>query len=307
MEYDEHQGILIEEAIQAMVYDTSGNYVDMTFGRGGHAQRMLHSLDDSARLLVLDRDPEAIQVAKELAEKDDRVTWAHERFGNLGELVIESESLQGVLFDLGVSSPQLDDPRRGFSFLRNGPLDMRMDSSRGFSAAEWISSASEEEISDVIYRYGEERHSRRMAKRVVEARRLKPISTTLELAELFKAAHPSWQRDRHTATKAFQAIRIHVNNELDELSQGLDIALDRLCVGGRIVVISFHSLEDRIVKRFMSRHTRGDDFPRGLPITESELRPRLKLIGKPRRVSSLELADNVRSRSAIMRVAQKIK
>ena len=176
MEYDEHQGILIEEAIQAMVYDTSGNYVDMTFGRGGHAQRMLHSLDDSARLLVLDRDPEAIQVAKELAEKDDRVTWAHERFGNLGELVIESESLQGVLFDLGVSSPQLDNPRRGFSFLRNGPLDMRMDSSRGFSAAEWISSASEEEISDVIYRYGEERHSRRMAKRVVEARRLKLVS-----------------------------------------------------------------------------------------------------------------------------------
>lgn len=307
MEHGEHKGILIEEAIQAMVYDTSGSYVDMTFGRGGHAQRMLESLDSSARLLVLDRDPEAINIAKELAKNDARVTWAHERFGNLGELVIEDGSLNGVLFDLGVSSPQVDDPQRGFSFLRDGPLDMRMDSSKGFTAADWICSASENEIADVIYRYGEERHSRRMAKRVVDARRLKPILTTLELAELFKAAHPSWQQDRHPATKAFQAIRIYVNNELNELSQGLDIALDRLCIGGRIVVISFHSLEDRIVKRFMGRHAKGDGFPRRLPVKNSELCPRLKLIGKPKRVSAVELADNVRSRSAIMRVAQKIK
>ena len=307
MEHGEHKGILIEEAIQAVVYDTSGSYVDMTFGRGGHAQRMLESLDSSARLLVLDRDPEAINIAKELAKNDARVTWAHERFGNLGELVIEDGSLNGVLFDLGVSSPQVDDPQRGFSFLRDGPLDMRMDSSKGFTAADWICSASENEIADVIYRYGEERHSRRMAKRVVDARRLKPILTTLELAELFKAAHPSWQQDRHPATKAFQAIRIYVNNELNELSQGLDIALDRLCIGGRIVVISFHSLEDRIVKRFMGRHAKGDGFPRRLPVKNSELCPRLKLIGKPKRVSAVELADNVRSRSAIMRVAQKIK
>jgi 16S rRNA (cytosine1402-N4)-methyltransferase len=307
MELGEHKGILIEEAIQAMVYDTSGSYVDMTFGRGGHAQRILNSLDNSAQLLVLDRDPEAIHIAKQLAEKDVRVTWAHERFGNLGNLVIENGSLNGVLFDLGVSSPQVDDPQRGFSFLRDGPLDMRMDPSKGFTAADWICSASEDEIADVIFRYGEERHSRRMAKRVVAARRLKPISTTVELAELFKAAHPAWKRDRHPATKAFQAIRIYVNEELDELSQGLDIALDRLCVGGRIVVISFHSLEDRIVKRFMSRHVKGDDFPRGLPVTDSELCPRLKLLGKPQRVSAVELADNARSRSAIMRVAQKIK
>ena len=307
MEHGEHKGILIEEAIQAMVYDTSGSYVDMTFGRGGHTQRMLDSLDSSARLLVLDRDPEAIHIAKELAKNDARVTWAHERFGNLGELVIENGSLNGVLFDLGVSSPQVDDPQRGFSFLRDGPLDMRMDSSKGFTAADWICSASEDEIADVIYRYGEERHSRRMAKRVVDARRLKPILTTLELAELLRAAHPSWQRDRHPATKAFQAIRIYVNNELNELSKGLDIALDRLCIGGRIVVISFHSLEDRIVKRFMGRHAKGDVFPRGLPVKNSELCPRLKLMGKPKRVSGVELADNVRSRSAIMRVAQKIK
>lgn len=307
MERGEHKGILIEEAVEAMVCDASGSYVDMTFGRGGHAKRILDSLNSSARLLVLDRDPEAIHIAKELAQKDARVTWAHDRFGNLGDLVIENGSLNGVLFDLGVSSPQVDDPQRGFSFLRNGPLDMRMDSSAGFTAADWIGSASEDEIADVIYQYGEERYSRRMAKRVVDARRLKPILTTLELAELFKAAHPSWQQDRHPATKAFQAIRIYVNNELNELSQGLDIALDRLCVGGRMVVISFHSLEDRIVKRFMNRHAKGDDFPRGLPVTNSELCPRLKLMGKAKKVSAVELANNVRSRSAIMRVAQKIK
>ncbi len=303
-----HETVLFQEAVEALIQDTAGKYVDATFGRGGHSRLILSKLSKQGELLGFDRDPQAIEVAKDLQREDSRLKVAHAPFSQLEEYVSAqswSEGVNGILFDLGVSSPQLDEAERGFSFLRDGPLDMRMDPGKGPSASEWINSAAENDIADVLYKYGEERHSRRMARRIVEERLKKPITRTGELAQFIKEANPSWERDKHPATRAFQGIRIYINSELEELESALDQSLELLTIGGRLVVISFHSLEDRIVKRFIAKQAKGDSFPRDLPISQEMLNPRLKPIGKAVKASRQEIQNNPRARSAIMRIAEK--
>ena len=305
----EHQAVLKEPAVAGLNIKSQGAYVDATFGRGGHSQAILDKLSDRGRLLVIDRDPQAIVKANELAAADARVSVAHCEFSQLGRVIREwtnEGSVDGILFDLGVSSPQLDDAERGFSFMRSGPLDMRMNPMQGSSAAAWINSASPEEIADVLFRYGEERHSRRMARAIVDARSESPITTTNRLAEIIKQANPSWERDKHPATRAFQAIRIFINNELEELQSALEQAVSALAPGGRLAVISFHSLEDRIVKNFMALQTKGDSFPRGLPVTTAALNPKLKTIGKKIQADPEEVRHNPRARSAVLRIAEKL-
>lgn len=304
-----HETVLMQEAVDALMVNDNGVYIDATFGRGGHSRAILERLGSNGRLIVFDKDPEAISVAEEIQETDARLELAHAPFSELEERMNAkglSGCVDGIIFDLGVSSPQLDVAERGFSFLRDGPLDMRMDPSVGVSAAEWINSAAEKDIADVLYQYGEERHSRRMARRIILERAEKPISTTGELAEIIKQANPAWERDKHPATRAFQGIRIFINDELSELDKGLEQALTVLKVGGRLVAISFHSLEDRIVKKFIALQAKGDNFPRGLPVSQDLLNPRLKAIGKRVKASSIEVEKNPRARSAVMRIAEKI-
>lgn len=304
-----HETVLMQEAIDALSIRKDGLYVDATFGRGGHSRLILEHLGEKGRLIVFDKDPEAIEVAKKMREKDERLLIAHAPFGDIEEQLVVlgvDGGVDGVLFDLGVSSPQLDNAERGFSFLRDGPLDMRMNPETGQSAEQWINNAEEKEIADVLYQYGEERHSRRMARRVILEREAKRITTTGELAEIIKEANPSWERDKHPATRAFQGIRIFINDELGELERGLEQSLSVLKVGGRLVVISFHSLEDRMVKKFIALQTKGDNYPRDLPIPQEMLNPKLKSIGKRIKASAFEVGRNMRSRSAVMRVAEKI-
>ncbi|GJM13110.1 MAG: ribosomal RNA small subunit methyltransferase H [Pseudohongiella sp.] len=304
-----HETVLIAEAVEALSIRKDGIYVDATFGRGGHSRLILEHLGANGRLIVFDKDPEAIEVADQIRTEDERLEIIQSPFGDIEAQLAAlglSEGVDGILFDLGVSSPQLDNAERGFSFLRDGPLDMRMDPTTGRSAEEWINSAEEKEIADVLYQFGEERHSRRMARRVVIERAERRITTTGELAEIIKEANPAWERDKHPATRAFQGIRIFINDELGELERGLAQALRALRVGGRLVVISFHSLEDRMVKKFISLESKGDNYPRGLPIPQEMLNPKLKPIGKRIKASALEVDRNTRSRSAVMRVAEKI-
>lgn len=304
-----HETVLLEAAVAALLVSDTGFYVDGTFGRGGHSRRILQRLQPQGRLLAIDKDPEAIRVARLELGTDERFEVVQGSFSRLAELVAAAGmtgAVSGVLLDLGVSSPQLDEAQRGFSFSQDGPLDMRMNPEEGQSAAQWLASASEEEIADVIYRYGEERFSRRMARAVVEQRKLQPITTTLQLAEIIKQANPAWEKHKHPATRAFQGIRIHINRELEDLQSVLKQALDVLCIGGRLVVISFHSLEDRIVKQFISEQAKGDDYPVGVPVQYADLNPRMKKIGKPVKADDEEVNLNPRSRSAIMRVAEKI-
>lgn len=304
-----HESVLLDEAIDGLNIDGNGIYIDATFGRGGHSAEILNRLGEEGRLIVFDRDIDAIEVAADLAAQDSRVTVVHAPFSELSETITEMGlvgRLSGVLFDLGVSSPQLDNPERGFSFMRSGPLDMRMDTTRGTSAAQWINSASEKEIADVIYQFGEERHSRRMARSVVEERKVSPIVDTGRLAEIIKQANPAWERDKHPATRAFQGIRIFINDEFSEISAAIEQAVNVLQINGRLVVISFHSLEDRIVKKFISLQAKGDKFPRDLPVMGSQLNPTLKAVGKAQKASQVELAKNPRARSAVLRVAEKI-
>lgn len=308
-ERPQHETVLLETAVVALLVNDTGFYVDGTFGRGGHSRRILQGLQPQGRLLAIDKDPEAIRVARAELGADSRFEVVQGSFSRLAELVAAAGltgKVSGVLLDLGVSSPQLDEAQRGFSFSQDGPLDMRMNPEEGQSAAQWLASASEQEIADVIYRYGEERFSRRMARAVVEQRKLQPITTTLQLAEIIKQANPAWEKHKHPATRAFQGIRIHINRELEDLQSVLQQALDVLCVGGRLVVISFHSLEDRIVKQFISKQAKGDDYPAGVPVQYADLNPRLKKIGKPVKADDEEVSLNPRSRSAIMRVAEKI-
>lgn len=305
----QHITVLLQEAVDALITDHSGRYVDGTFGRGGHSRLILQCLDGSARLLAIDKDPRAIEAGQELMAEDPRFEIEHGSFAQLMSMVERRHlvgQLDGVLLDLGVSSPQLDDAERGFSFLNDGPLDMRMDCSQGQSAAEWVNQAGEEEIVRVLKVYGEERFARRMARAIVAARSESPITRTARLASIIAEANPSWEKGKHPATRAFQAIRIQVNNELGDLESFLDQALEVLKPGGRLVVISFHSLEDRLVKRFIRDHERGKDVPAGLPLMESQLNRRLKSIGKAIRAGVDEVSDNVRARSAIMRIAEKI-
>ncbi len=304
-----HITVLLNEAVDQLVVDPAGVFVDGTFGRGGHSRLVLNQLSEDGRLIGIDKDPEAIAVGQQLMAEDGRFEIEQGSFAELSHWVDKRGlrgKVDGVLLDLGVSSPQLDDPERGFSFSHDGPLDMRMNPGVGDSAADWVAKASEKEIADVLFTYGEERFGRRMARAIVEARKASPITTTKQLADIVAAANPKWEKGKHPATRAFQAIRIQVNRELDDLIDCLDEALEVLKVGGRLVVISFHSLEDRIVKRFIRRHVRGEDIPKDLPVTQEMLNQRLKSLGKPVKAGTDEVEANVRSRSAVMRIAEKI-
>lgn len=303
-----HQTVLQEEAVTALVTDVNGFYVDGTFGRGGHTRALLARLGPRGRVLALDRDPEACRVGAELAAQDRRLEIRQMSFADLlPHLAAQSDPtpVTGLLLDLGVSSPQLDDASRGFSFLRDGALDMRMDPERGPSAADWLAVASETEIAQVLYDYGEERHGRRIARAIVRAREQEPLRSTVQLARIIAEAHPAWPRGRHPATQSFQAIRIQVNGELTALRAVLDQVLQLLAVGGRLVVISFHSLEDRLVKRFI-RDAEHPRIPRGLPIAEACVPRRLRALGRAIRPSAAAVAANPRARSAVMRVAEKL-
>ena len=303
-----HRTVLLQEAVNALVTRPGGCYVDGTFGRGGHSRYLLERLDDDARLLAVDKDPQAAAEAARLAAEEPRFAFYHGSFAQLPQQLrrMGIDAVDGILLDLGVSSPQLDDGERGFSFTRDGPLDMRMDTSRGETAAQWLSHASPDDITAVLREYGEERFARRIAAAIVAARQEAPIASTGRLAAVVSAANPQWEKHKHPATRAFQAIRIKVNRELDDLRELLAGALDMLRVGGRLVVISFHSLEDRMVKRYMRDMARGEQFPAALPVPDSALHRRMRLIGKAVRARPQEVADNVRARSAIMRVAEKI-
>ena len=305
----EHTTVLLHEAIDALVVDPNGFYVDGTFGRGGHCAELLSRLSSSGRVLAIDKDPQAIAAGHERFSEDSRLQLLHGTFADLHSMVSEMNmvgELSGVLLDLGVSSPQLDQAERGFSFMRDGPLDMRMDTSKGLSAAQWIASADEEEIARVIKTYGEERFARRMARAVVAERAKAPIVRTVQLAGVLAAAHPAWERGRHPATKAFQAIRIFINRELDDLEDLLGQVIDSLRVGGRLVVVSFHSLEDRRVKRFIRDQEQGIKLPKNLPIRDIDRGVRLVKVGKAIKPAASEVGGNVRSRSAVMRIAVRV-
>ena len=310
-EKSKHQPVLLAETMELLAVRQGGSYVDATFGRGGHSRAILDRLGAKGRLLAIDRDPDAVAAARALAAADPRLQVEHAEFSQLGELVRRHGlvgRIDGVLLDLGVSSPQLDVPERGFSFLQDGPLDMRMNpQSTAATAARWLAGAPEREIAKVLWDFGEERFSRRIARAIVQARGERPIERTAQLAELIAKAHPAWEKGRHPATRSFQAIRIFVNRELEEIKVVLGQALEVLAPGGRMLVISFHSLEDRLVKRFFKVGVRGDELPRGVPVTAEQQRPRLRLLGAKVRASEAEVAANPRARSAILRAAEKLR
>ncbi|MDP1540744.1 MAG: 16S rRNA (cytosine(1402)-N(4))-methyltransferase RsmH [Moraxellaceae bacterium] len=304
-----HISVLLDETVSAVITDLQGVYVDATFGRGGHARALLAKLDSNARLIGFDKDPLAIAEAHALAQSDSRFSIVHDSFARLGQYCDAnglSGQVAGVMADLGVSSPQLDDAERGFSFMNDGPLDMRMDTTRGVTATQWLKDISESDLADVLHGYGEERYARRIAKAIVNARATRAIDTTKVLADIVAAAHPAWEKHKHPATRSFQAIRIALNRELDDLRDFLDQSLHVLAPTGRLAVISFHSLEDRMVKRFIEKHCKGDDFPAGLPVTQSQMRPLLKRVGKPVVPSENEVQNNVRARSSRLRVAERL-
>ncbi len=305
----EHETVLLNEAVEVLVTDPGGFYVDGTFGRGGHSALILSKLNESGSLVSVDKDPEACAVAGERFSQDPRFEIVQASFADMAALVAErgkAGGVAGVLLDLGVSSPQLDDPERGFSFMRDGPLDMRMNPDDGISAAEWLAIAEEKEISRVLKDYGEERYARRIARSIVEAREEKPITRTAQLAAIVKEANPAWEKGKHPATRAFQGIRIFINRELEDLENVLADVLGMLAVGGRLVVISFHSLEDRIVKRFIREQERGKPLPKGFPIMEKDIVRPMRSVGKAVKPGAGEVSVNVRARSAVMRVAEKV-
>jgi len=304
-----HRPVLLDECIDALNIRPDGVYLDATFGRGGHAAAILARLGPEGRLLATDKDPQAIAVAHERFGNDERFQIFHGSFAEMNEFVASvglAGKVDGVLLDLGVSSPQLDDAERGFSFMRDGPLDMRMDTTQGVSAAEWLAEAKEADITHVIKKLGEERFGKRIAHAIVNAREETPIVRTGQLAKLVSDAVPVKEKDKHPATRTFQAIRIFINRELDDLKVALEQALSVLSPGGRMAVISFHSLEDRISKRFMREEARGGDFPIGLPVTADQFSPNLKTIGRAIRPSRQEVDENPRSRSSVLRIAEKL-
>ena len=300
---------MLDEALEALHIDSGGIYVDGTFGRGGHTEALLRQLGPQGRVLSIDKDPDAVRVAQQRFAADARFAAERGSFARLQEFVVQrawAGRVRGVLLDLGVSSPQLEDAQRGFSFQNDGPLDMRMDPDSGVSVAQWLARAQERDIADVIKNFGEERFARRIARAIIESRTTTPILTTLQLTEIISAAVPRREPGKHPATRSFQALRIFINHELDDLSAALVQALDILAEGGRLVVISFHSLEDRIVKQFFRDQAVGDNFPRGLPVTADQMRPRVRLIGKASYPSEAEINANPRARSAVMRIAEKL-
>ncbi|MCU7960724.1 MAG: 16S rRNA (cytosine(1402)-N(4))-methyltransferase RsmH [gamma proteobacterium symbiont of Bathyaustriella thionipta] len=306
---NEHQPVLYEEALQALDIQVDGVYIDGTFGRGGHSNGVLQRLGPTGRLFAFDKDSAALHCAQQRFADDARLSLMQASFAAMDECLHEQDlagRVNGVLLDLGVSSPQLDNAERGFSFSQDGPLDMRMNTSAGRTAADWLQTASEDEIVQVLKVYGEERFARRIARAVLQQRMLQPLRTTAQLADLIQQAIPFKEKHKHPATRSFQAIRIFINNELADLEQGLQAALRLLGSGGRLVVISFHSLEDRIVKRFMRNESRGRQLPRGVPVSGYAEGRSLRLLGKAVRATETEIKANVRARSAVMRVAEKL-
>jgi 16S rRNA (cytosine1402-N4)-methyltransferase len=303
----EHAPVLLGEVLDALAVRPDGLYVDATFGRGGHARAILARLGKQGTLLAIDRDPQAVAAARAQLGTDPRAIIVHAPFSRLAEIVAGTGRLaDGVLLDLGVSSPQLDDAARGFSFMRDGPLDMRMDPGSGEGAAAWLGRAGEREIATVISRLGEERHARRIARAIIAARATAPIATTGRLSAIVAAAVPGREPGRHPATRTFQALRIHVNRELEELEQALPQAVGVLAPAGRLVIISFHSLEDRLVKRFLRRAAREDPAWAGLPEVPVHARARLRLLGRAVFPSAAEVERNPRSRSAVLRAAERL-
>ncbi len=304
-----HIPVLFDEALEALAISPSGIYMDGTFGRGGHSGAIMQRLDSAGRLLAIDKDAEAVVHAEQMFGGDERFLIKHGSFAMLEQLAQQSGvagKIDGLLLDLGVSSPQLDDPERGFSFLRDGPLDMRMDTSSGQSAAQWLATAEGSEIARVLKEYGDEKFARRIARAIVDIRQEQPIVTTGELAAIIQQASPTREREKHPATRSFQAIRIYINRELDDLRHCLEQSLQVLAPQGRLAVVSFHSLEDRIVKRFIRDCERGDDFPVGLPVTQAQLQPKLRSVGKAIYPSVDEIEANPRARSAVLRVAERM-
>jgi 16S rRNA (cytosine1402-N4)-methyltransferase len=306
---DEHTPVLAAEALAGLALEAGGYYVDATFGRGGHTALILQGLGGEGRLLALDRDPQAIAAGRRRFADEVRLTLVHASFADLGTLVpayADHRPCRGVLFDLGVSSPQLDDAQRGFSFRADGPLDMRLDPTHGEPVSAWLARASVDEIRQVIATFGEERFARRVAQAIVAARRTRALTRTGELAAVVAGAVRTREPGKHPATRTFQALRMYINDELGQLERGLAAAFEVLSPGGRLAVISFHSLEDRAVKRFMQRESEVDPALRGLPSIPEAARPRLKLIGRKARPGEAELARNPRARSALLRVAERL-
>ncbi|WP_300454142.1 16S rRNA (cytosine(1402)-N(4))-methyltransferase RsmH [Accumulibacter sp.] len=305
-----HRTVLLQEAVAALAIKPGGTYVDGTFGGGGHSRAILDQLGPEGRLLALDRDPQAVAQGKEV--NDRRLLVRHQRFGELDDALRQAgfaseQGVDGVLLDIGVSSPQLDESQRGFSFRHDAPLDMRMDTTQGETAAQWLERASVQEITEVIRNYGEERFAFQIAKKIVVARGERPLATTGQLAALVRQTVWTREPGQDAATRTFQALRIHINQELEQLALVLPQAMTVLKQGGRLVVICFHSLEDRIVKRFLRAESDPDRSPKNLPLRAADLPPpRLRLVGKPVRASADEIAANPRARSAIMRVAEKL-
>lgn len=305
-----HISVLLQEAVDALDIKQDGTYIDCTFGRGGHSGLILNTLGEQGRLIAIDRDPTAIAAAEKYAD-DGRFSIVHDGFSNLSRIADDlqvMDKVDGILLDLGVSSPQLDDASRGFSFMNDGPLDMRMDTSKGQTAAEWIATADVEDITWVLRTFGEEKHAWRIANAIVDARTETPFETTGQLAKLIKTAAPQREIKKHPATRSFQAIRMYINSELEQIENAINASLDVLKEGGRLVVISFHSLEDRLIKQFMKKHSQGKKVPRGMPITEEEIQKgkKLALVGKRLKPSKTEVTENVRSRSSVMRVAVRL-
>lgn len=305
----EHEPVLVDEALALLNVEAGGYYVDATYGRGGHTARILQAVGREGRVLAIDRDPEAIEAGRRRFAGELRLTLVHATFSALGELVpahAHGRPCRGVLFDLGVSSPQLDDPQRGFSFRADGPLDMRMDPTRGEPVSAFLARASVDEIREVIATYGEERFARRVAQSIVSARGRHPLERTSELAALVARAVRTRERGKHPATRTFQALRMYVNDELGELERALAAAVEVLSAGGRLVVVSFQSLEDRLVKRFLRRASSVDPALAALPVTPAGAEPRMRLIRRKVRPTSAESARNPRARSALLRAAEKV-
>lgn len=304
-----HTTVLLDDAVDGLNIQPEGIYIDGTFGRGGHSRLILSQLGEKGRLIAIDRDPQAIAAAEQI--NDPRFSIIHGPFSQLGDYVESLDlvgKIDGILLDLGVSSPQLDDAERGFSFMRDGPLDMRMDPSQGESAAQWLMRAAEEDIAFVIKTYGEEKFGKRIARAIVERNRLAPMTRTKELAEVIAAAMPVKDKHKHPATRSFQAIRIWINSELEEIERALGASIKALAPQGRLSIISFHSLEDRLVKRFMRTHSRGVQVPAGVPMTEAQIQAlggrELRSLGKSV-PGPAEVAENPRARSSVLRIAER--
>jgi len=303
-----HTTVLLHETVDGCVTDPDGIYVDGTFGRGGHSRLLLSKLSEKGRLIGFDKDPLAIASGKELEQEDSRFAIVQSSFADMKQELerLGIDKVTGILLDLGVSSPQLDDAERGFSFMNDGPLDMRMNPDAGISAAEWVATTDENEIVRVLKEYGEERFAKRMARALIRERAERSITRTSELAEIIKEANPAWEKHKHPATRAFQAIRIAVNNELGDLENVLADSVEMLMPEGRLAVISFHSLEDRMVKRFIRAQEKGKDLPPGIPVTDDQLGKTMKKIGKAIMPGREEVERNARARSAVLRIAERL-